>query len=293
MGAESTYGRGQLRRTPYSPWPARPVPLPPTEGPSWRVEAIDSVGGLQLVPPGQGWKPAPVPLPDEWVLRKLPRLDLDDPATFVGLVETYGNLVPTRPDWDEPFVLLPEELALYDAQDQADFLNAIRGHDREILRHGEVVSFALVQVHFALLKSLVAHVVAYQRRRRLASAWAGWEDSDGEPISDAVGAWQVFGQALNAALQPFSVQVATPYDHPSRRQPPLYAIAALQIFNILVEGLPVLTCANEPCHQDFQRQLGRAAKGQYRTSGVMFCSHQCADAQRQRERRHRQRKGKK
>jgi hypothetical protein len=46
-------------------------------------------------------------------------------------------------------------------------------------------------------------------------------------------------------------------------------------------------CHNERCNRLFVRQQGRAKQGQYRTTGVKYCSDYCARAQGQRELRKR------
>lgn len=44
-------------------------------------------------------------------------------------------------------------------------------------------------------------------------------------------------------------------------------------------------CANERCGAWFYVQVGRATTGAYRRTGVKFCSHACAKAQTERNRR--------
>jgi hypothetical protein len=273
--------------------------MPLTSGAASDVRVVDDPPALLFSLPTAG---SSVGLPDEWVLRELPRLDLDNPATFVGLYQTFGPLVPL-PDQLE---LLPREafgtVGVVDAEravkrwSRARFRELVKssGHvlrEEQLSaasRHMTAVSLTVLRHHLDFLRALVGHVVAYQRRRPLAKAWR--DVTLNQPVSSADEAWLLFEVVMNAALRPFSVNVtATKRERPFRHAP-LYSIAALQIFNVFVEGLPVLTCANERCSQFFQRQRGRARKGQYRTEGVMFCSHQCADAQRQRDRRRRQQK---
>jgi hypothetical protein len=63
----------------------------------------------------------------------------------------------------------------------------------------------------------------------------------------------------------------------------------LQLFAWLADGLPARHCANETCNRWFSRQRGRAEYGQYRTTGVMYCSVSCARSAAQRRYRRRKR----
>jgi hypothetical protein len=74
-----------------------------------------------------------------------------------------------------------------------------------------------------------------------------------------------------------------------RPVPRIATALCLQLLGWLADGVPARRCANEPCGSWFTRQRGRAAAGQYRTSGVMYCSSSCARAQAQREYRRRRR----
>jgi hypothetical protein len=63
----------------------------------------------------------------------------------------------------------------------------------------------------------------------------------------------------------------------------------VQLHNLMVDGLQIRRCANETCGRPFTRQRGRALKGQYRNTGVIYCDAACAKAQMQREYRRRKR----
>jgi hypothetical protein len=71
---------------------------------------------------------------------------------------------------------------------------------------------------------------------------------------------------------------------------PLYSICCLELYNHIVEHATYRRCANPSCCRVFSRHKGRAAAGQYRREGIIYCSSYCARAQAQRRYREKTKK---
>ncbi|MFJ3311069.1 hypothetical protein ACIPSA_50740, partial [Streptomyces sp. NPDC086549] len=93
---------------------------------------------------------------------------------------------------------------------------------------------------------------------------------------------------LNAALKPFSIGIGSLND----RYPTILSVVFLQLYNHLAEDATIRQCANETGRRNFVRQRGRAEYGQNRTSGIKYCTRECARAQAQREHRRRRKQAK-
>ncbi|MER7825002.1 hypothetical protein ABTX85_20850 [Streptomyces sp. NPDC096097] len=65
---------------------------------------------------------------------------------------------------------------------------------------------------------------------------------------------------------------------------PLLSVAFLQLYNHRAEEATVRTYANETCRGCFFRRRGRAEYGRNRTTGIKFCTRECAHAQREHRR---------
>ncbi|MCP4307576.1 MAG: hypothetical protein GY788_22430 [bacterium] len=217
----------------------------------------------------------------EWSLRKLPDLDLDDPDIVAETVARHGLLTG-------PFDVLP----LPD-------LRPMRATDERIrIDHAAA--------YLKLGRAMVNHWLATSEGSQPAQAW----QQEGFNVADELVAERYLQIGLNTGLRPYSprmeietrlppvtkryppnadwpMEEATPFGAP---RPDLFSGISLDVFNLFQESLPVRRCANENCQQRFQRQDGRAETDQRRTTGVLFCSKSCNDAQKQRDYRRRKKK---
>lgn len=247
-------------------WPTTPIPERPVWGHTYRLEGTrwlrwtGRVAGM---------------LPPEVVLRDLPRLDCDDADAVLAFVNCYG--------WQPMPVASATGLRLRPIGDAP-------------LTSGDESLDDLVFI-MRNVKACVGLWLAYLRGDDIGNAWSSSLGTGGQ--WDEPFAWELFRFTVHAGLaelHPF-VEIVPPrawQEQDGRLLPnpgvSLFAALIGQLFNVMTEGLPILTCANETCERSFVRQQGRARKGVHRTEGVRFCSAQCAKAQTQREYRRRNRK---
>jgi hypothetical protein len=153
-----------------------------------------------------------------------------------------------------------------------------------------IIPVSTAALHVRILRTLALQLAAFVAggiETKFVTAWT----SQGFPAPNKLSqSWLWFDSLLNAALLPYHAHVQF---YPggtltgAQPMPTLYQACALQLYNYISEAVPFAICANERCGKLFTRQRGRARYGHNRSTGVRFCSHSCAKAQGERERRRR------
>jgi hypothetical protein len=228
-----------------------------------------------------GTPTAEITVPDEFYLREMAELDLDDPEAIAAFSRSYGRLgdpsftdLPrrSRDRWTELDELIGPHLRPNETLE-----NRFCYHIREFVEHGRV------------LHALARMQTVGTTGDSILDIWEplGFERPTNE---DAARFW--FFQFLNAGLRPFHMrfEFVAGEARLGRPYPNLYQALCLQVANHVIKGARFKRCANENCGRAFFRQRDRSRYGSHRTEGVRFCSNRCARLQAQREYRRRKKK---
>ena len=238
-------------------------------------------------------------LPEEWVLRPPFRnANLDDDNEVVDLLQNFGK-IERRDDSDTDLVphnrwpLMRHQLTNADGKHEEWDLGEVASVEDARWRLKKARALAGVWRE-AMFDRPVAPALAAEGLRT---------NTDGRLDSEHL-AWQAIAAALNEGLRPFQARV----EHTLKLyyggrtgeyieglpRVDLYSAACRQIFNLIVEDGTARLCENETCSVVFVHQIGGSKYGQYRTTGLRFCSPACArmETQRQYRRREKEKKGK-
>ena len=228
-----------------------------------------------------------VTLPPDFVLREVLEVDMSN-AGVVAFTREWGPLTGL---FGAPLLQsLPttEQGTMGWLASEAEHL----GHWSDF-----VVPIEAARLHLRTLQALASHLVAHRDGDRAAvlASWSSRGFNKPRHKRDAERWWL---EHVNAALWPFRMHVLPrPGDTSGLAlqlpQPNLYNVAVLQLVTYLSDETPVQRCANDRCRRLFtiQRTSGKRRRFENTSHaiGVRYCSHLCAKAQAERERRARRR----
>ena len=220
------------------------------------------------------------PIEPELFIRRVPVVDVDDLDDVIAFSACHGLLklphammsLLEAPPWSVRGI----DVSRWDDERHR---GAHEGAD--VVHHVDSLSLAA-----SMMRSLVRSWASSMDGEPAAPNWSWIGARVSEEKAAAVAAF-----TMNQLLRPVApqVQVAVSGRYQALINPDpvdLSAAIAVQLYNAMVEGIQVRRCAH--CGTEFIRQQGRAAHGQFRTKGVLYCSSRCAKAAS--DRAHRQRK---
>ena len=270
-------------------WPAEPPSLPPVVVNELRRLTDHHSSEFTSWDPQPNASPTAF-LPEDFCLREALSTDPNDLDAVFDFVARWGRLTPLEAHLRNPLDSLPESLdwlipMLADDTDRAALSQIARSATDSGARSPQAHSLVCEAHYLRVLHALAGHVIRSAVGEPPVEAWtsAGFRGDDPEP-------WGTFVMTMNVALKPFSVHVRYPGADTLLDAPSTYEIAALQLAQLIAEERHVRNCANERCTRLFTRQRGRAKYDKTgHSTGVLYCSAQCAKAQAERNRRARQR----
>ncbi|MFI6448533.1 hypothetical protein [Kitasatospora sp. NPDC050543] len=274
-------------------WPGTVIPAPPLEP----FTGVWVEGDWILWKPGPRRGQQPIELPEDFYLREFMDLSADDLEGIAEVFRTYGALFHLSNDDLDLRSHSDEELERIRAIPEAGFDDQpypFGVHREQVRLHVETAQAAITTWLACQREGGLEELVAPEvTEETLASIQAenAHQNEVWPPSLDYLRNLlielrvQELKTVLGAALSRFSVGIGGLSD----RYPTVHSVAFLQLYNHLAEGAAVRTCANHNCGRDFVRQRGRANYGQHRTTGIKYCSRECARAQAQRDLRRRRR----
>lgn len=228
------------------PWPDVVLPVPPV----WVGRGTWCVEDDSLVYEGGGHGLHRVALPEDFWMRELLELDLEDAGAIAAFSSAYGMLDPQQGPIHAPRTL-------------------------DAYRMGAVVMRNVARVVLAIVgdspRSFLAEIEEGDRPIAL-------PNEDAELVAADWAACR-----LDAGLQTMHPRVVFGRDDalysgaPELSVATLYDVLCVQVFNYIATRDHLSRCEWEPCHREFIFQRGRTVHGGHRRS-AKYCSAECATA---------------
>ena len=276
-------------------WPGTPLPTPPL----CRLANVAIQGDWITWPIGASLGQPYEQLPDDFYLRELMEVRPDELADAAQLISTYGllcDLEKRELNLDDRSDEEIERISAIPPSPTAE-LDGLGGVHRDLVTAHIETAQRAVRIWLACLREGgLEELVEPDVNESTLERWREWNPHS--PQAAAMTLDEARGiligleldeleSTLQTALAKFSVGIGDL----AARNPTIYSVSFLQMYNHLAEDASVRMCANETCRRYFVRQRGRAEYGQFRTTGVKYCSRECARAQAQRELRRRRKQG--
>jgi hypothetical protein len=225
-----------------------------------------------------------VELPSELYLREFLPLDVTSAGDVLEFCRRYG---PVGIENEED---LPAAVFFHES-----LQDGVVRWDSEPPTGGFEVSLGWVALYHATLSNMVLLWRAVTGEISTAELQESWRSVGGQvPTStereEARHLAGALTEYLDPALAVFRVRVLHPggplfETGPTLNYVSVYSAMCLQLANHIAEQMPVRHCANETCGRLFVRQRG-GTRGSH-SSGVKYCTPECARMQAQREYRRR------
>lgn len=287
---------------PISLWPGVPIDPPPVRrghatvteagwliwGPPQMAESVS--GPYRRVGNTARWEGGL--LDPEVVIRELLTVDTRDQTAVIEFANRFGQIDKGHPDVDD---YPPKDEQFMKHHDE--LVHRIHEETKQTTIILELTHWLDVAEYLYVAQCLAMHFVAFHDGDYLGGAWRADPDPDAYPDDWY---WKEFVRGLNLGLAAAPPRAEYLMKNPEGsdhaligRQPmvDLYSALCIQLYNLILEGGELKTCANETCRFGgrFINQRGTAKHGQHRSIGVKYCTNACARIQGTRDNRRRKR----
>lgn len=219
-----------------------------------------------------------VDCPMDFAIREVRDSAVDDDDEVMQFINRWGLIYPQG-----ALGRLPD--AFFRANGSVQMLRVLDQDERV-----GCVSLGMSGVYLHVMKAMADFYLGYCRKdaEQVATAWTG-QGFTFAPLESVEASERLAAEVLTQALMVFPPRVSFGGANPATA-PSVFSAAMLQLTLMMKTDWSVKFCKNSRCGRPFTRQRGRSRYGEgQHESGVLYCSHRCAKAQSERERRARKR----